>query len=202
MAAIAPDLPRRGTRRRCAAISLLLSLAAAPLAAQSARLVAMNVARPYLEDERPFVPGTVSVPGNVAVPDNLRPTVATMLRDSSTFRRQCARLARASDLDVTVQRILLPESATGGAFTRIVRRADGTLEADVRIDALGDSVLLIAHEFEHILEQLDGVDLAAMAARTDTGVSERAADGQFETERAVAAGRRVAQEVHAAARRQ
>jgi hypothetical protein len=192
MAATAPS-PRRARRR--AAISLALVLAAAPSAAQPPRLVAMNIARPYVDDEAAFVPGTVSVPGNVDIPENMRATVALMLRQSPSFRRQCARIVRATDIAIVVQRSVLSDGAREGAFTRIARRPDGGLEADVQIDALGDPVLLLAHEFEHILEQIDGVDLAAMALRDGTGVSERAAAGQFETERAVAAGRRVAQEV-------
>src|SRR3954447_1790659 len=197
MAAIAPDLPRR-----TAAVSLLLVLvAAAPAAAQSSRLFAMNIARPYVETETAFVRGTPSVPGNLEIPENLRPTVVSMLRLSSTFRRQCSRIAGAADLAVVVQRGSLPATAKEGAVTRIARRDDGRLEADVLIDSLGDPVLLLAHEFEHIVEQLDGVDLAAMAARAATGVVERDSGGQFETERAAAAGRRVAQEVRGGQRR-
>ena len=188
MAAIALDLPRRA-----AAISLLLVLAAAPCAAQ--RRMAMNIARPYIDDEIPSARGTMSVPGNVEIPDTLQSAVASMLRHSPTFRRQCARIGRATDLEVVVQRGLLAANAKEGALTRMVRGAKGGIEADVLIDALGDPVLLIAHEFEHIIEQLDGVDLAAMAARSATGVSARPDGGQYETERAVAAGRRVAQEV-------
>ena len=172
MAAIAPDLPRRA-----AAISLLLVLAAAPCAAQ--RLMAMNIARPYVDDETAFVRGTMSVPGNVEIPEGLRATVASMLRYSLTFRRQCARIGRASDLGVVVQRALMAATAKEGAVTRMVRRDGGGLEADVLVDALGDTVMLIAHEFEHIIEQLDGVDLAAMAARSATGVSARPDDGQY-----------------------
>lgn len=195
MAAIAPDLPRRA-----AAISLLLVLAAAPCAAQ--RLMAMNIARPYVDDEAAFVRGTMSVPGNVEIPETLKATVASMLRYSPTFRRQCARIGRAPDLGVVVQRALLAANAKEAALTRMVRRDRGGIEADVLIDALGDAVLLIAHEFEHIIEQLDGVDLAAMAARSATGVSARPDDGQYETERAVAAGHRVAQEVRDGRRRE
>jgi hypothetical protein len=195
MAAIARDLPRRA-----AAISLLLLLAAAPGAAQ--RRMAMNIARPYLDDEIPTARGTMSVPGNVEIPENLRSTITAMLRYSPTFRRQCARIGRAADLEVVVQRGLLAASAKEGAVTRMVRGTKGGIEADVLIDALGDTVLLIAHEFEHIIEQLDGVDLAAMAARSATGVSARSDDGQYETERAVAAGQRVAQEVRDGQRRE
>ena len=47
-----------------------------------------------------------------------------------------------------------------------------------------DLTELIAHEFEHVLEQLDGVDLKALAR---AGEARRLADGAFETERAVTA---------------
>ena len=189
MAAIALDLPRRA-----AAISLILLLAAAPCAAQ--RRMAMNIARPYIDDEIPSARGTMSVPGNVEIPDNLRSTVAAMLLHSPTFRRQCARIGRATDLEVVVQRGLLAASAKEGAITRMVRGATGGIEADVLIDALGDPVLLIAHEFEHIIEQLDGVDLAEHAMQPHTGVI---AIGYrhdiFETMRAKRAGVKVVSEL-------
>ena len=55
---------------------------------------------------------------------------------------------------------------------------------------------LIAHEFEHIIEQLDGVDLAAHAAQRHTGVT---AIGHrhdiFETMRAKRAGLKVVSEL-------
>ena len=53
----------------------------------------------------------------------------------------------------------------------------------------------IAHEFEHLVEQLDGLDLRVLAAGR-RGVW-RSAPDTFETERAIAAGRRVLDEIHA-----
>ena len=55
---------------------------------------------------------------------------------------------------------------------------------------------LIAHEFEHIIEQLDGVDLAARAALPNTGVTAfgHAAD-MFETTRAQRTGLKVVSEL-------
>ena len=50
----------------------------------------------------------------------------------------------------------------------------------------------LAHEFEHLIEQLDGVDLRALAKE---GEARRLPDGAFETERAIAAGQQVAGEV-------
>jgi len=59
---------------------------------------------------------------------------------------------------------------------------------------------LIAHEIEHVIERLDGVDLRARAALPGTGV--RLCDGgddAFETIRARRAGLAVAEEVRRAA---
>jgi hypothetical protein len=122
-----------------------------------------------------------------------RPSVAAMLRYSPTFRRQYSRIARTTDLHVEIAASLLG-GAPSGALTRIVRQGGG-MAAEVHIGSLGDPMLLIAHEFEHILEQLDGVDLSVMAARAATGVRVVASSGHFETDRAIAAGRQVADEV-------
>ena len=84
---------------------------------------------------------------------------------------------------------------TDEAQTRIVWRPDGGIEAGVQVGLSGDPTLLIAHEFEHILEQLDGVDLPLMASRAGSGVHRVAGSEHFETDRAIAAGRRVLEEV-------
>jgi hypothetical protein len=120
--------------------------------------------------------------------------IDAMLRYSPTFQRQYSRLLRAQDLRVEIAPSLLGGRASDGALTRIVRRGGG-IEADVQLGASGDPVLLIAHEFEHILEQLDGVDLPAMATRAATGVRLLSGSGHFETDRAIATGRQVANEV-------
>ena len=133
-------------------------------------------------------------PPNIVVPQTYRPVFAEMFRYSPTFRRQCSRLGRASDLVIDLSPSLQPGLPPGEALTRIVRRPAG-IEADVQIGPTGDPVLLIAHEFEHILEQLDGVDLPSMATRAATGVHLVSGSRHFETERAIAAGRRVVDEV-------
>ncbi len=51
---------------------------------------------------------------------------------------------------------------------------------------------LVAHEIEHILEQLDGVDLKTQAG---SGAVWKSDDGAFETRRAIEAGKRVAREI-------
>jgi hypothetical protein len=193
MAAIGHFLLRRG-----AAICLLLAGAGVSATAQSPparRLLAMNAATPYVEAELAPIRLPDQVPANVVIPRDLRALVTTMLRHSPTFRRQCLRIGRSSHLAVSIDVGLVPAGSDDAAVTRVVRSGDGRVEAFVRIGALGDPVTLIAHEFEHILEQIDGVDLAGMASRPGTGVSADPASGRYETERAIAAGQRAAKEV-------
>lgn len=172
---------------------LLVLLAAITLAEPAQQLISFNSVFPYTEDVAaadPLVP-----PDNVVIPDAVRGTVAAMLRASPTFRRQCARIGRASILRVVVTRSLMPGWRAAGAVTRITRRSGGRVVAEVELGLSGDHITLLAHEFEHILEQLDDVDLAAMAARSGTGVRQLPRADGFETERAIATGRQVADEV-------
>ena len=68
----------------------------------------------------------------------------------------------------------------------------GALAAEIEIRSVPDLTELLAHEFEHLIEQLDGVDLPALARQ---GEARRLSDGAFETDRAIAAGHQVAGEV-------
>jgi hypothetical protein len=63
----------------------------------------------------------------------------------------------------------------------------------VEIRVLDHLAELIAHEIEHVIEQIDGVDLRVQSLLPGTGVRS-CMDGSFETVRAVRVGRRVAQE--------
>ena len=59
-----------------------------------------------------------------------------------------------------------------------------------------DDVELIAHEMEHVIEQLDEIDLPSLADLPDTGVHHTLSAGvTFETSRAAQTGLRVAREV-------
>jgi hypothetical protein len=173
----------------CAAV-IALTLLAAP----AQQIVALNAARVYVDGEADAVTASAIVPANIQLSGNYQSIVQAMLRRSATFRRQCSRIGRHAWLNVTVS----PDLSTapgGGAVTTIRRDPRGGLDAVVRLTGQGDLVELIAHEFEHILEQLDEVDLPAMAARLGTGVRVAADAGHFETDRAIAAGRAVAREV-------
>ncbi len=160
------------------------------------------LARAYIEDDRPSMPSFPALPANVVIAPPYRDTVESMLLSSATFRHQCSRIGRADYLHVVIERSLAPGNNSGAAVTRITRRPSGGLDANVRVGYLGDPVELVAHEFEHLLEQLDGVDLASMAARPATGVHATSPSGHFETDRAIAVGRKVAHEVYGSGRKQ
>ena len=137
---------------------------------------------------------TVTLPQNMTFPDMYRPTLDAMLERSPTFRRQCLRIAQTPTL---VVRIVTPHNATSGspkAYSTISAREDGRLVASVAIQPLRDTAELIAHELEHVIEQLDGIDLRARSSRPGSGVW-HCPDGSFETVRAREIGRAVAQEM-------
>ena len=63
----------------------------------------------------------------------------------------------------------------------------------VELSPAGSPVEWIAHEFEHALEQLEGVPLCR--SRRALRLVWHSADGMFETERAIRAGRTVLEEM-------
>ena len=133
------------------------------------------------------------VPANITVGGELRALVASMLRMSPTFRRQCLRIGGTRHLTVTLghrlQYIQGPR-----ARTRVHTARHGPRHAVVEVLGAHDLAELIAHELEHIIEQLDGIDLARKVAAPTSGVW-RTGDGAFETTRAIRTGRAVAGEM-------
>jgi hypothetical protein len=133
-------------------------------------------------------------PAGLRVPRGLRPQVERMWRTSPTFRRQCLRLSEAS-VTVIVYFGLPRSVARATALARIERQHGLTRRADVYLDVGLVSVHeTLAHELEHVLEQIDGVNLPALVASRVHGVRE-VEPGAFETARAAAIGRLVAHEV-------
>jgi hypothetical protein len=132
----------------------------------------------------------VEMPRNLEVPSAFRSTIQKMLEGSPMFRRQSLRLAAAPHLAVVV-RMLHPLTGGPRARTQIRRTDRNRMAALVEINPLGDFMELLAHELEHVIEQLDGIDLAAKAAVAQSGVRS-CHDGAFETSRAVRVGAVVA----------
>lgn len=142
------------------------------------------------------IPKQLATPSNLIVPGMYRPVVDAMLRGSPTFRRQCMRISAEPALTV---RVTIPPMARRSdlrAETHLTRNAAGHLTATVEISPFEDLEELIAHELEHVIEQLDGIDLEAHAARSHTGVRAIGARAdRFETVRAQRAGMTVASEL-------
>ena len=133
------------------------------------------------------------------VPDVLRPLLHRMWRTSPTFRRQCARLADAS-VTLTVHVGLPGGRNNSRGLSRIDIRNGIVHEAKVYLmPMLPRADQLLAHEIEHVLEQIDGVDLRTLASNRVQGVRahDDASEGRevYETSRAVAIGLLVGREV-------
>jgi hypothetical protein len=145
------------------------------------------------EAVEPFTAPGLLVPANLTVSDSFLPLVESMLRTSPMFRRQCLRIAGATGLTVVIRsRPSHPQGAR--ARTQLTMGPAGRRHAVVEVMAMQDHAELIAHELEHIIEQLDGIDLATRVTIPDTGVR-RCADGAFETTRATRTGLAVAEEM-------
>lgn len=138
-------------------------------------------------------PADAALPSNVTASAVFQPALKRMWQLSPTFRRQCRRLSAAPQLRVN---LLLEELARHPSSYRAraaMRHQNGVLvSAVIHLTWLEDPVELIAHEIEHVIEQLDRVDLQAHAR---SGTVWKRDDGAFETRRAIAVGRRVAHEM-------
>ena len=132
-----------------------------------------------------------ALPCRVLAQGHLHSLLDELWSRSTTFRQQCRRLAGARAM------VLIQGGSPGDtmwtAESRIGRLGDGRVMARVRIRTGRESVEVIAHELEHVLERVDGVNFALDAMRRGSGTS--LAGGAYETRRATDAGRQVAKEV-------
>jgi len=163
----------------------------APTEATLARSAAPSVAPRAAQVAACDAPA-LTLPDSITLEDGLQPIVRLALEHSPTFRQQCRVLAAASRLHATVRVSFRPAGVMSRARTSFRQNQWGALAAEIQIRSAADMTELIAHEFEHLIEQLDGVDLNALARERK---AHRLSDGAFETDRAIAAGYRVASEV-------
>ena len=117
--------------------------------------------------------------------------VDRMWRQSPTFRRQCGRVAASPELTVFIRLDSPHTPSSVRAFTTFSRKNGSIVKAEIVLLSASQTIELIAHELEHVIEQLDGVDLTGHHA---AGAAHAGAN-TFESERAIEAGRRVAREV-------
>jgi hypothetical protein len=184
-----PPGSRPGRRQvvwRAAAILSLGLLTSGPasaqtLASEDAQLLSVALKKP-----------DAPLPGNLILADVLRPLVVAMWERSPTFRRQCVRLAEHPDVIVHVEIAL---GVKGAAARSHVEQHQAGRNAAVQIEWRNPAryAELIAHELEHVLEQLEGVDLRRLARQHVDGVMQLGQD--YETARARSVGQTVAREV-------
>jgi hypothetical protein len=120
----------------------------------------------------------------------LKVTLQQMLATSPTFRHQCDVLDRTEKLVVLLHLNPTLPRAIFRARATMRRYSSGLLVARIEVAPGNDQAQWIGHEFEHVLEQLDGHDLETLESHDADGVWPYA-DGMIETRRAYEAGRRV-----------
>lgn len=131
------------------------------------------------------------LPANVFLLHDIEQPIQRIYERAPSFRAQCARIAAAEGLRVTV-RVDPHMPSRCRAFT-VLRRSGERLFADVHLRPSSDHAEMLAHEFEHILEQIEGLNLRTLSRVKGSGVRE-VEYAVFETERAQAAGEAVAAE--------
>jgi hypothetical protein len=134
------------------------------------------------------------LPANVIVPAGLKSTLNSMLTRSPTFRRQCKMLNDAGNVRIDLK-VVVPGPRLYKARSIVQRHEDGYIIIQMLFAAPGDYIEVIGHEFEHAVEQAEGLDLKTLAAARCCKVYE-VATGVYETARAIQAGHLVAQEYY------
>src|SRR5437764_9602004 len=95
-------------------------------------------------------------PGSIQVSSELQRDVDRMLRSSPTFRAQYRRVAEARSVIVGVGVDPSLCEGTNRARSVVRRYRSGLIVVAVTIRRGSGQAEWIAHEFEHILEQIDG----------------------------------------------
>jgi hypothetical protein len=136
--------------------------------------------------------GCGELPSNIQVEPLLQSEVLLLLRRSETFRRQCVTIAAARRFRVRIVAVT-PRSLVSSvrAHATITRYEHGTVRAVIEIPIASDYAELIPHEFEHVIEMIEGVDYS----QGGDGIVE-VERGTFETARAIEAGLAASREVH------
>jgi hypothetical protein len=139
---------------------------------------------------------TDASPPRFHVTPTVRPYFDALLNTSATFRDQCRRIV-AAGVRVVIE-VGAPQDFARGieALSTLVRDESRQVRfVRVRLSYEAPWPRLVPHELEHVLEQIEGVNLAQVAARRDGRVW-RVNEHAFETRRAQSAGETVYREYH------
>jgi len=135
-------------------------------------------------------------PLNIQVSPVLAGVFEEILAASPTFADQCERIGAATYVHVRVMPVMAVSTTTRGTARTTMRRfSSRALLASVTIPVpltTNEYAEFFGHEFEHIIEQIDRVDLEALT-RARAGAS-RLPDGSYETTRARKMGLTIADE--------
>lgn len=137
-----------------------------------------------------------ALPANLTVAAMYQPLVLDLFTRSATLERQCLALAAATHVQVT---LVSPVRLFGHCRARasFLRDTGGRLRVVIEIPGGIDYPELLAHELEHVLEQIEGLDLSEMARLRQAGVRQVGPE-VYETARAQGAGRQAVRELAAA----
>jgi hypothetical protein len=177
---------------RMLAMMVLIVLGASRASAQAGELASARTA------PCGALGSVLHLPETIQVADDLRRPVDTMLRKSPAFRSQCRQIARVPYL---YARVRIDGGLAGKPYrarTTVHRLPSGVIVADIDITPVGDPTEWLAHELEHLIEQLDGLELRELARRGQGAW--HSVDEMFETDRAIQMGRTVLDQVHGGVR--
>ena len=137
------------------------------------------------------------IPFNMQVNPMLVQIVTTLLAASPSFAAQCAQIAGARFVRVTINPVMSSSTTSRGSARTAMRRfSAGALIAIVEMPVpltMAEYAELFGHELEHVIEQIDGVDLQAITDAREGAT--RLAGGAYETVRARRAGRLIAEQI-------
>lgn len=139
----------------------------------------------------------IGFPTNIAVQRELRAAVRQLWEGSPTFRAQCQKIGEHRRYRVAL--VIEPSLNLHHNFrAQCVLRAysSGIVTARVMLPHSRQLTELIPHEFEHIVEHIDGINVQHDAARLGNGAYD-AGGGRVETARATRVGRQARQELEA-----
>jgi len=109
-----------------------------------------------------------TLPANVEFFSDLNRVVQRIYDRSPTFRSQCERIAKASNLRVRVY--LNTRIPPAYRALTVVYRQGIEIQADVNVPPGSHLAEMIGHEFEHVLEQVEGINLQRLSTVRGSGV--------------------------------
>ena len=143
------------------------------------------------------------IPANVTVEDDfVLAMINEMARRSPSFRDRLLRIGTAPTVRARIRSTQLRIPNIARTQTAFVVNTQGWLFADIQIPPQvvfsWENVEMIAHEIEHVIEQIEGVDLITLAGQRRSGVRRfnEWRGGLFETDRATNFGDAVDREFH------